>query len=279
MLLRTIFEHIDKNYFEDIEKNYQFYLFLFSLLVLGMGACRLYGRRTWLQWEKSQRKKAGLPVASLISQDTARSWRYSDLYQSGLWGAGLLGFNAVSIAVSPMLFPIPYESVVANVHSGIRSTVFSTVLLIVMLIKQARGMQFMRHSPGLIIILIASLFAPLAAVWLDLEPWDIVAIKASILVILFLCVSYVLGMTEGLRIADPALNYPLVTLEVRDGETLDRVWLYERTDSDYRLVTERGSNHIVPATNVKEMRGPVETPEGLDSHGNSSGNSRPIEAP
>ncbi len=279
MLLRTIFEHIDKNYFEDIEKNYQFYLFLFSLLVLGMGACRLYGRRTWLQWEKSQRKKAGLPVASLISQDTAQSWRYSDLYQSGLWGAGLLGFNAVSIAVSPMLFPIPYESVVDNVHSGMRSTIFTTVLLIVIVIKQARGMQFMRHSPGLIIILIASLFAPLAAVWLDLEPWDIVAIKASILVILFLCVSYVLGMTEGLRIADPALNYPLVTLEVRDGKTIDRAWLYERTDSDYRLVTESGSNHIVPATNVKEMRGPVETPEGLDSHGNSSGNSRPIEAP
>ena len=37
MLLHTIFVHID---LEAIQKNYQFYLFLFSLLVLGMGLCR-----------------------------------------------------------------------------------------------------------------------------------------------------------------------------------------------------------------------------------------------
>jgi hypothetical protein len=126
----------------------------------------------------------------------------------------------------------------------------------------------MQYNPGLIIILIASLFAPtLAAVSLELEPWDIVAIQTSILVILFLCVSYVMGMMEGLRIADPAPNYPLVILETREGVILDRAWLYERTDSDYRLVTESGSNYIVPATNVKEIRGPEETSEGLDSRG------------
>ena len=136
-MLRTIFEH--KTYLDDVKKDYQFYLFLFSLLVLGMGACRLYGRRDWLQWEKSRRKKAGLPVASLISQDTAQSWRYSDLYQSGLLSAGLLAFNAVSIAVSPMLFSIPQESLVDNVRSGIRSTIFSTILLIVIVIILARG--------------------------------------------------------------------------------------------------------------------------------------------
>src|SRR5262249_56823643 len=109
-MLRTIFEHIDTTYLDDVKKDYQFYVFLFSLLVLGMGLCRLYGRRTWLQWEKSRRKKAGLPVASLISQDTAQSWRYSDLYQSGLWGAAVMGigavFNAVSNAVSNAL-PFP----------------------------------------------------------------------------------------------------------------------------------------------------------------------------
>src|SRR5262245_45472381 len=267
-MLRTIFEHIDKTYLDDVKKDYKFYLFLFSLLVLGMGACRLYGRRDWLQWEKSRRKKARLPVASLISQDTAQSWRYSDLYQSGLLGAGLLAFNAVSIAVSPMLFPIPQESVVDNFRSGIRSTIVSTILLIVIVIKQARGILFMRYSSGLIIILIVSLFAPtLAAVLVELEPWNIVAIQTLSLVILFLCVSYVMGMIEGLRTADPDLNYPLVILETRDGAILDRAWLYDRTDSDYRLVTESGSNHIVPATSVKEIRGPEETPESLDSHG------------
>jgi hypothetical protein len=276
-MLRTLFEHIDKTYLDDVKKDYEFYLFLFSLLVLGMGTCRLYGRRTWLQWEKSRRKKAGLPVASLLSQDTAQSWRYSDLYQSGLWGVAMMGigavFNPVWNAVSnAVLFRTLHESVVANVYNGIRSTIFSALLFIIFSIKQAGGYQFiMRHSPGLIIILIAGFVAPPAvAAWLDWEPtWDLVAINASILVILFLCVSYALGMTEGLRIADPALNYPLVTLEARDGKTIDRAWLYERTDSDYRLVTESGSNHIVPSATVIEIRGPVERPENLAGQGNS----------
>ena len=57
--------------------------------------------------------------------------------------------------------------------------------------------------------------------------------------------SYKSGKSEGLHSADPALNYPLVTLEMRDGDELDRTWLYEWTDSDYRLVTEDGANHII----------------------------------
>jgi len=264
-------QYLDKNSLDHIEKNYQFYIFLFSLLVLGMGLCRLYGRRTWLQWEKSRRKEARLPVASLISQDTAQSWRYADLYQSGLWGAGLMGVNVVSISVSEILFPTSHKSVVAIVDNGIRLTIFGIIWLSINLIQQVRGILFMRHSPGLTGILIACFCASIALkIWLIFEPaWDIVAINALILVTMFLCVSYVLGMTEGLRLADPALNYPLVTLEVRDGKTIDRAWLYERTDSDYRLVTEVGSNHIVPAANVKEIRGPVEMPDGPATQGNS----------
>src|SRR5262249_13862933 len=107
----------------------------------------------------------------------------------------------------------------------------------------------------------------LAAFLVELEPWNIVAIQTLSVGILFLSVSYVMGMIEGLRTAYPALNYPLVILETRDGAILDRAWLYARTDSDYRLVTAMGSNAIVPATSVKEIRGPEETPESLDSHG------------
>src|SRR5215475_2832806 len=155
-------QYLDKNSLDHIEKNYQFYIFLFSLLVLGMGLCRLYGRRTWSQWEKSRRKEARLPVASLISQDTAQSWRYSDLYESGLWGAGLMGLYALSNAVwpillripvlheiLPVLFPTLHESVVADVYNSIRSTIFGAIMLILISIKQAGGIKFiMRRSPG-----------------------------------------------------------------------------------------------------------------------------------
>ena len=70
-------------------------------------------------------------------------------------------------------------------------------------------------------------------------------------------------MNEGRVAANPAVNYPLVTLDVHQGKNLDEAWLYEKTDSDYRLVTKTGSNHIIPATNVKEIKGPIEAPEVL----------------
>jgi hypothetical protein len=38
----------------------------------------------------------------------------------------------------------------------------------------------------------------------------------------------------------------------------DEAWLYERTDSDYRIVTKSGSNHIIPASNVKQIEGLAE---------------------
>jgi hypothetical protein len=62
-------------------------------------------------------------------------------------------------------------------------------------------------------------------------------------------------MSDGLKSADPEQTHPLVRLEVVEGTSLDQAWLYERTDSDYRLVTKCGSNYIIPAANVKEIRG------------------------
>ena len=61
-------------------------------------------------------------------------------------------------------------------------------------------------------------------------------------------------MSEGLKAADPEQNYPLVSLEVIQGTNFDQAWLYERTDSDYRLVTKCGSNHIIAAANVKNIK-------------------------
>ena len=67
--------------------------------------------------------------------------------------------------------------------------------------------------------------------------------------------SYALGMSVGLKAANPEQTYPLVSLEVIQGTSFDQAWLYERTDSHYRLVTSSGSNHIIPAANVKAIRG------------------------
>jgi hypothetical protein len=87
----------------------------------------------------------------------------------------------------------------------------------------------------------------------ELYPMTVILILA--MVILSWGRSYALGMSVGLKAANPEQTYPLVSLEVIQGTSFDQAWLYERTDSHYRLVTRSGSNHIIPAANVKAIRG------------------------
>ena len=85
------------------------------------------------------------------------------------------------------------------------------------------------------------------------NPEVVIFIEVLILAFMSLSLSYTLGSTAGIKAADPSLTYPLVSVEVIHGTMIDQAWLYERTDSDYRLVTQSGANLIIPATNVKEI--------------------------
>ena len=73
-----------QSWIDPIEKHYQFYVFVFSMFVIGMGIARWYGKRSWYEWEKLRRKKLGLLIASLISRDGEQSFTYWGLFQGGL---------------------------------------------------------------------------------------------------------------------------------------------------------------------------------------------------
>ena len=77
---------------EDVKKNYQFYVFLFSMFVISMGLTRWLGKGLWRQAQISRRKELKLPVASLFSSDTA-SFSYLSLFQGGLIGLGLVSWH------------------------------------------------------------------------------------------------------------------------------------------------------------------------------------------
>jgi hypothetical protein len=85
---------------EDVKKNYQFYVFLFSMFVIFMGLARWLGKRLWYQEQISRRKKLKLPVASLFSSDTT-SCSYLSLFQGGLIGLALVSWHSLSLLASP----------------------------------------------------------------------------------------------------------------------------------------------------------------------------------
>src|SRR5262245_46871191 len=95
---------------EEIQKNYQFYVSIFTLFVVCMGIARWFGRRDWLRIEKSRRKKAGLPVASLMSHDgsTEQSWTYYGLFQGGLLGLFLVASNMSYVAIWVISFGVDW---------------------------------------------------------------------------------------------------------------------------------------------------------------------------
>jgi hypothetical protein len=70
------------SWIEDVEKNYQFFVFLFSTIVICMGLTRWLGKRLWYREQISRRKELKLPVPSLLSSNTS-SFSYSSLFQGG----------------------------------------------------------------------------------------------------------------------------------------------------------------------------------------------------
>jgi len=256
---------------EEIEKNYQFYIYVFSLFVVCMGISRWFGRHTWVQREKSRRKTAGLPVASLMSQDGSaeQSWTFPGLFLGGLLGVVMVASYMTYVAV--MVIQLGPQEILRSVGAFMSLPITAIAFAIFGYISNTRLLGFLGTSrlakAGMSIVLLICINVAGGLATARLEPLHSLALYTLVMAMLSLGLSYAIGMSEGVRTADPALNYPLVTLETRDGKLLDRAWLYERTDSDYRLVTESGANHIVPAANVKEITGPLGAPGASNSSG------------
>jgi len=182
------------------------------------------------------------------------------IISGGLLGLYLVAGNMSYVAV--MVINLGVDPLRENVGTVMAYPISAMLSAILLTINKTRLLRFMpkifRTIVGITLIIGVPLVIFIATIQMKLL--YSVALYTAIIIVLSFGLSYTIGMSEGLRSADPALNYPLVTLEMRDGGRLERAWLYERTDSDYRLVTENGANHVVPAANVKEITGPLESP-------------------
>ncbi len=246
------------SWIEDVKKNYQFYVFLFSLFVILMGLTRWLGKWLWYQEQISRRKKLKLPVPSLLTSAPS-SFSYSSLFQGGLVGLAIVSWYFAFVFASPAadedaLTALPLAMFLPIVTLAITSI---QILLGTILSRQYFGTLI--NSPilimsSIVLIGIGVITFLIESAFLREEKFGAL-VQIIITVIVSLCYSYVYGVSEGLKAADPETTYPLVSVEVIQGTDFDEAWLYERTDSDYRIVTKSGSNHIIPASNVKQIKG------------------------
>ena len=220
-----------------------------------------FGKRLWHQAQISRRKELKLPVASLFSSDTT-SFSYLSLFQGGLIGLVLVSWHSLFLLASPSHEEDVFEvASIGNGRSnwragGLFHTAFADAYLFTKYFGTVASSPILIISSTFIIGIVGSSFF-VGPHYLGKENG---ALPVLIIMAVIVCLSwsYAYGVGEGLKAADPESTYPLVTVEVIQGTGFDEAWLYERTDSDYRIVTKSGSNHIIPASNVKQIEGLAE---------------------
>jgi hypothetical protein len=265
----------DFSLLEHAEKNFQFFVFLFSTCVLCMGVANWVGRGEAYKHEKSRRKKLGLPVASLFSR-SEQAFTYTRLFNDGLIVvaviAALLLYRMIAAAISSAMDLEPDPHTLMNLLPLL--FVMGVILKIITALRRddkiTRSFFVIALSIGSLSC--AAFYHPnLAEPGLKLvEPFlsstnRAITIKGLSAAVLVLCLSYTIGTFRGIAAADPEINYPLVNVRVFRGDDFNGVWLYERTNSDYRILTKAGSNHIIPVSNVKEIKALVtDSPSELD---------------
>jgi hypothetical protein len=248
-----------KPWIEGVEKNYQFFVFLFSLFVIGMGFARWLGKWQWYEGVVSRRKTLNLPVALLFDTDPS-SFSYTTLFQGGLIGL-IGGWYFLS-----QLFSMPpsqdlLENIPRTMSNPIVLLGLASIQFFLMNVCSRQGFDTLVHSPYLIIastflLVIAGTSVVVVFILLFKENTDVLLVEVILAVVLCFCFSYTWGVKEGVTTADPEkAKYLLVSIELIQGTSFDNAWLYERTDSDYRIVLKDGSNHIIPASNVKQIKG------------------------
>ena len=247
----------DSNIWISIEKSYQFYAYVFTLYVICMGIARWFGQTSSRAGEEKRRKSAGLPVAECFS-NAEQGFTYASLFQGGL-----LGVVATSLLMTYVLvLPVALwgwgslRTVLDRPDVGSILMYFPVItiailtLAVLFLFCRGVGISNLIFATGLIAACVA---ATTIAYWKIADKAALVMIQLLAVAAMSLFMSFLMGIATGLRRAKPEASYPLVSVELQQGAGFDRVWLYERTDSDYRFLSATGANYVVPAANVTKI--------------------------
>ena len=256
----------DSSLFAHVEKNYQFFVFMFSTLVLCMGVAHWAGKWHGYNKETSRRKKLGLPVPSLFSQDgnSQQAFTYTALFNGGLVGIAII----VAVFLYRILGAAFFSAI--GIGSDLSNLVFGATMLVMGVVVKgvANLLSDNRITRSFAVIALSIGFLSFAGLsspdlaepvlkfvesFIPLETRTI-TIRAFCATVLALWLSYSIGFWRGNFAVDPEINYPLVDVRVLRGDDFTGVWLYEQTRSDYRVLTKAGLSHIIPLSNVKEIK-------------------------
>ncbi len=234
---------------------------LFVGYVILMGYAHRRGRLTWVSKENQRRSSQGRPTINLLSRNPMVDvpWKDPSLIQGGLtaiFAVIILLSYVVMGLLSEMLFS--QKLVMGDLLDLLLFLMVWPVsmggFLIGVMIWQHRHRNAIRSLWGLIVIALVGFISSFAVPFVFEPPETALIVEIALLVILSFLLSYLIGMNQGITEADIEKQFPLVEVLTTQNETISQVRLYEKTDTDYRLIGEDGVNHIIPSVNIREIR-------------------------
>ena len=174
-----------------------------------------------------------------VGGSSEHSFTYSSLFQGGLLGVQhVVGVLLYSFFVLLVSMQIPMIGGKIHNQEELVSVAYATVSGPLVTLSLSIASPIVRHwsqnrlvrAASTIVVFVFSLAAyPVLSSFVGDELYTLVVILISAMVILSWGRSYTLGMSDGLKAADPEQTYPLVSLEVVQGTSFDQAWLYEKT--------------------------------------------------
>lgn len=240
-------------------------IFVFGYLLL-MGFARRAGKSTWLEREVQRRRSTGKPNATLSSKSnkTEFPWNDASLIEGGftalihvalltlyvpitlLIGYYILGYQYTVIRNTGSLLPVVmvYVGFLVFIRLGSYTRQYALPK------EQFRVLKVAVVASGVLGLAIAVLRR------LDLITSDLllISVELGLLLVVSYILSYVYGISDGLKDANIETRFPLVEVRTNQGNILKGLRLYEKTDSDYRFISENGVDHIIPSAVIMEIR-------------------------
>src|SRR5262249_48171863 len=144
------------------------------------------------------------------------------LFQGGLIGLGIASYYFMFTFVSPVLDEDVLQTAPVAMAFPIVMFIVYSIQYFATTIFSRKNRGTLTNSPILImssIFLIAILVACFVFEFVLSEKKELAALPVQILVtiVVCLCYSYAYGVSEGIKTADPALIYPLISIEVMHG--------------------------------------------------------------
>jgi len=239
-------------------------VFIFGYILL-MGIIHKWGKTNWVKKERDRRTLQGKPNINLISGDTKAElpWKDPSLIQGGYTALGLVSSLLSYVAAMLLFFAIALDGV------PIAPEVLGKVVGILMAWPVVMGAGTVLTDTKSIIdkyklptasfyflIVIALIIAVLSIfIFMRSESYQLALGVQLILFLVVSClISYVIGTRNGIEAAEIETRFPLVSVVTTQGNTIDRLRLYEKTDSDYRFIGEDGTDYILPGLHIAQIK-------------------------